>query len=139
MNPERGTTVPLFVNGGGMRGGDVHYSIEACRSSARHARPPLPVLLHPREFPGPWPVAEGGVSVPAELYEVPLDVIRDRFIPAEPPELELSVIEMDDGSSAVAVVLREAPTRRHGADRYRPPADRLLTRPTEPRRGGDTA
>ena len=26
------------------------------------------------------------MSVPGELYEVPLDVIRDRFIPAEPPE-----------------------------------------------------
>jgi hypothetical protein len=47
------------------------------------------------------------VSVPGELYDVPLDVIRDRFIPAEPPELELSVIELDDGGSAVAVVLRE--------------------------------
>ena len=33
-------------------------------------------------------------------------VIRDRFIPAEPPELELSVIELDDGRSAVAVVVR---------------------------------
>jgi hypothetical protein len=103
MNPERGTTVPLFVNGGGMRGGEVHYSIEG-----------LPFLGEARtasRYPGLWLVAEGGVSVPGELYEVPLDVIRDRFIPAEPPELELSVIEMDDGSSAVAVVLREAAHR----------------------------
>ena len=34
-------------------------------------------------------------------------MIRDRFIPAEPPELELSVIELADGSSAMAVILRE--------------------------------
>ncbi len=53
-----------------------------------------------------WPVDEGGVSVVGELYDVPLDTLRDRFIPAEPDELELSVIELDDGSSAVAVVLR---------------------------------
>ena len=57
-------------------------------------------------FPALWPVDEGGTSVVGELYDVPLDTLRDRFIPAEPEELELSVIELADGSSAVAVVLR---------------------------------
>lgn len=52
-------------------------------------------------------VAEGGVSVPGELDLVDLDVIRDRFIPAEPAELELGVIELNDGSSALAVVVRQ--------------------------------
>ena len=37
---------------------------------------------------------------------MPLDVIRDAFIPAEPPELELSVVELEDGSSALVVMLR---------------------------------
>ena len=37
---------------------------------------------------------------------MPLDVIRDRFIPAEPPELELGVVELDDGSSALVVLVR---------------------------------
>ena len=121
--------MPLFVNGGGMRGGDVHYSIEGlpflgeARTASRYR-----FFSIRDEFPGLWPVAEGGVSVPGELYEVPLDVIRDRFIPAEPPELELSVIEMADGSSAVAVVLREARTSRHG-----------LTDISEPGAGAPTA
>jgi hypothetical protein len=53
-------------------------------------------------------VDEGGVSVEGELYDVPLEVVRDRFIPAEPPELELSVVELDDGGSAMVVVLRKA-------------------------------
>ena len=69
------------------------------------------------------------MSVPGELYEVPLDVIRDRFIPAEPPELELSVIEMADGSSAVAVVLREVAHE----------AGTGLTDISEPVAGGPTA
>ena len=47
-----------------------------------------------------------GVSVPGELYDVPLTTIRDQFIPAEPAELELGVIELADGESALAVVLR---------------------------------
>ena len=103
------TSVPLFVNGGGMRGGNVHYSIEGLPFLGEARTAPRYRFFSIRdEFPGLWPVAEGGVSVPGELYDVPLDVIRDRFIPAEPPELELSVIELDDGSSAVAVVLREA-------------------------------
>jgi gamma-glutamylcyclotransferase (GGCT)/AIG2-like uncharacterized protein YtfP len=106
------TSVPLFVNGGGMRGGNVHHSIEGLPFLGEARTAPRYRFFSVRdEFPGLWPVAEGGVSVSGELYEVPLDVIRDRFIPAEPPELELSVIEMDDGSSAVAVVLREVAHR----------------------------
>ena len=105
---ENMTTVPLFVNGGGMRGGNVHHSIEGLPFLGEARTAPRYRFFSIRdEFPGLWPVAEDGVSVPGELYDVPLDVIRDRLIPAEPPELELSVIELDDGSSAVAVVLRE--------------------------------
>ena len=83
-------TVPLFVNGGGMRGGNVHHSIAGLPFLGEARTAPRYRFFSVRdEFPGLWPVAEGGVSVPGELYDVPLDVIRDRFIPAEPPELEL--------------------------------------------------
>ena len=105
-------SVPLFVNGGGMRGGEVHHSIEGLPFLGEARTAPRYRFFSVRdEFPGLWPVAEGGVSVPGELYDVPLDVVRDRFVPAEPPELELSVIELDDGASAVAVVLREVAYR----------------------------
>ena len=57
-------------------------------------------------FPAMWLVDQEGVSVPGELYDVPLTTIRDRFIPAEPSELDLGVIELADGESALAVVLR---------------------------------
>jgi len=100
-------SVPLFVNGGGMRGGEVHYSIEGLPFLGEARTAPRYRFFSIRdEFPGLWPVDEGGVSIPGELYDVPLDVIRDRFIPAEPPELELSVVELDDGSSALVVLVR---------------------------------
>jgi hypothetical protein len=100
-------SVPLFVNGGGMRGGEVHYSIEGLPFLGEARTAPRYRFFSVRdEFPGLWPVDEGGVSVPGELYDVPLDVIRDRFIPAEPPELELGVVELDDGSSALVVLVR---------------------------------
>jgi hypothetical protein len=100
-------SVPLFVNGGGMRGGEVHYSIEGLPFLGEARTAPRYRFFSVRdEFPGLWPVEEGGVSIAGELYDVPLDVIRDRFIPAEPPELELGVVELDDGSSALVVVVR---------------------------------
>jgi diadenosine tetraphosphatase ApaH/serine/threonine PP2A family protein phosphatase len=100
-------SVPLFVNGGGMRGGEVHYSIEGLPFIGEARTAPRYRFFSVRdEFPGLWPVDEGGVSIAGELYDVPLDVIRDRFIPAEPPELELSVVELDDGSSALVVLVR---------------------------------
>ena len=100
-------SVPLFVNGDGMRGGSVHPTIaEHPFLGAAQTAPIYRFYSVGDRFPALWPVAEGGVSVVGELYDVPLDTLRDRFIPAEPDELELSVIEMADGSSAVAVVLR---------------------------------
>ena len=102
-------TVPLFVNGEGMSGGQVHYSIEGLPFlGAARTAPRYRFFSVRDEFPALWPVGEGGVSIEGELYEVPLEVVRDKFIPAEPPELELSVVELDDGGSAMVVFLRKA-------------------------------
>jgi gamma-glutamylcyclotransferase (GGCT)/AIG2-like uncharacterized protein YtfP len=103
----RRTLVPLFVNGGGMRGGNVHHTIADQRFlGAAHSAARYRFHSVRDEFPGMEEVAEGGVAVPGELYLVDLDVIRTRFVPAEPAELELGVVELEDGSSALAVVVR---------------------------------
>ena len=102
------STVPLFVNGGGMRGGNVHHSIEGLPFlGAARTAPRYRFFSVRDEFPALWPVADG-YRIEGELYEVPLEVIRDRFIPAEPPELELGVLELDDGGSALVVLMRKA-------------------------------
>jgi gamma-glutamylcyclotransferase (GGCT)/AIG2-like uncharacterized protein YtfP len=91
-----------------MSGGKVHYSIEghpflgAARTAPRYR-----FFSVRDEFPALWPVDEGGVSIEGELYEVPLAVVRDSFMPAEPPELELGVLELDDGGSSLVVLLRK--------------------------------
>ena len=101
------TSVPLFVNGDGMRGGTVHPTIaEHPFLGAAKTAPIYRFYSVGDRFPALWPVPDGGVSVVGELYDVPLDTLRERFIPAEPEELELSIIQLADGSSAVAVVLR---------------------------------
>jgi hypothetical protein len=99
--------VPLFLNGEGMRGGRVHPHIAHYRflGEARTA-PRYRFYVYEDRFPALWPVAEGGVSVPGELVELPLESVRDEFLPVEPPELELGVVELADGAAALAVLLR---------------------------------
>ncbi len=107
MTDARPTTVPLFVNGEGMRGGSVHHSIEAHPFLGEAVTAPRYRFWSVGgRFPALTPVEDGGVPVPGELYDVPLTVVRDAFMPAEPPELELGVIELADGSAALAVLLR---------------------------------
>jgi hypothetical protein len=111
VSDPRPISVPLFVNGEGMRGGSVHHSIEAHPFLGEVATAPRYRFWSVGgRFPALSPVsdgeADGGVSVPGELYDVPLSVVRDAFMPSEPPELELGVIELADGSAALAVLLR---------------------------------
>ena len=101
-----GPTAPLFVNGEGMRGGSVHHNIAGYPFLGHVWTAPRYRFFSIRdEFPALLPTAVNGVSVPGELYDVPLAVIRDKFMPDEPEELELAVIELSDGA-ALAVVLR---------------------------------
>ena len=103
----RTVVVPLFLNGEGMRGGRVHPQIARYRflGEARTA-PRYRFYVYEDRFPALWPVGDGGLSVPGELIELPLEAVRDEFLPVEPPELELAVVELADGSASLAVVLR---------------------------------
>lgn len=107
----------LFVNGGGMSGGELHHNIAdhpfiAAVRTAPHYR----FYSVRDEFPGIVLAEPGqGAAVVGELYDVPLATLREKFIPDEPAELELSVIELDDGSSVLSMVLRpgEAESGKH--------------------------
>ena len=104
---EGGVTVPLFLNGEGMRGGRVHPSIAHYTFLGEvQTAPRYRFYACEGGFPALWPVTERGVSVPGELYALPLEAVRDEFMPVEPPELELAVIELADGSASLAVQLR---------------------------------
>jgi hypothetical protein len=51
-------------------------------------------------------VDSDGVEVSGEAYDLPMEVLRDSLLPAEPAELELGVIELADGRPCLAMVLR---------------------------------
>ncbi len=107
--------VYLMTNGEGMRGGRLHHNIEG-HPFVGEARTAAKYRLHSvrDEFPGLCPAGPGaGGSVRGELYDVPLEVLRDRFLPDEPPELELGVVELADGRATLCMVLRPGERDRH--------------------------
>lgn len=98
----------MFLNGEGMRGGSAHASIEGVPLAGERRTAPRYRFYSVRdEFPGLYPVAEGGGAVLGELYDVPMGPLR-ALLATEPPELELSIIELADGELSFAMVLREA-------------------------------
>jgi gamma-glutamylcyclotransferase (GGCT)/AIG2-like uncharacterized protein YtfP len=106
--------VYLMTNGEGMRGGRLHDNIaEHPFVGERRTAAKYRFYSVRDEFPGIAPVNEGGGSVRGELFDVPLEVLRDRFLPAEPAELELGVIELEDGTATLSMVLREGERDRH--------------------------
>ena len=107
--------VYLMTNGEGMRGGSVHHTIaDQVFVGERTTAPKYRFFSVRDEFPGIEPVGDGsGASVSGELYDVLLEVVRDRFLPDEPPELELGVVELDDGTAALSMVLRPGESGRH--------------------------
>ena len=100
----------IFLNGGAMRGGPLHAQLKGAplvrtaRSAARYkfysVRDEFPAMDAAQAGDGP------GCVVLGEVYDIPLETLRDHLLPAEPPELELGVIELDDGTGCLATVLR---------------------------------
>ena len=98
----------MFLNGDGMRGGRAHYTIEGVPLVGERRTAPLYRFFSVRdEFPALYPVAEGGQPILGELYDVPMGPLS-ALLATEPPELELSIIELEDGELSFAMVLREA-------------------------------
>jgi gamma-glutamylcyclotransferase (GGCT)/AIG2-like uncharacterized protein YtfP len=99
--------VHLFVNGEAMSGRSIHHAIAGATFLGDVATAPRYRFFSVRdEFPGLFPVEQNGVSVPGELYEVDYATLR-RLLAEEPPELELSIIELADGAGALSMQLRK--------------------------------
>lgn len=97
----------LFCNGGAMRGGNLHHNVSAHPFCGAARTAPHYRLFSVRdEFPALLLIEDGGAAIRGELYDIPIADIRTDFRPEEPAELELTVIELDDGRSVLAVGLR---------------------------------
>jgi len=98
----------MFLNGDGMRGGRAHYTIEGVPLIGERRTAPLYRFYSIRdEFPALYPATEGAAPVLGELYDVPMLQLR-ALLATEPPELELSIIELEAGELSFAMLLRNA-------------------------------
>ncbi len=96
----------MFLNGDGMRGGRAHHTIEGVPLIGERRTAPRYRFYSIRdEFPGLYPDAQGQ-PVLGELYDVPMGPLR-ALLATEPPELELSIIELQAGELSFAMVLRD--------------------------------
>lgn len=102
-------TVKMFVNGQAMSGGTLNHALEDARPLGKVTTAARYRFYAVRdEFPGIYPILEGGAAVPGELYEVSYTTLRDKLLPNEPEELELTLIELEDGTGALSMKMREA-------------------------------
>lgn len=105
---EQSEKVLMFVNGQAMSGGSINFALqEANFLGAANTAAKYRFYSVRDEFPGLWPVEQGGQSIPGELYEVSYAQLRESLLPNEPSELELGVIEMEDGSGSLSMKMRE--------------------------------
>ncbi|TDC19594.1 hypothetical protein E1265_23675 [Streptomyces sp. 8K308] len=140
------STLRMFVNGQAMSGGSLNDALRQARfAGAAHTAAEYRFFSVRDEFPGLHPVPTGGAAIAGEVYEVDYEVLRDRLLPREPPELELGVIRLADGSGSFAMRMRasalDAPgvvdITRHGG--WRAYLSSLPPLDTPPGASGDDA
>lgn len=101
-------TVRMFVNGQAMSGGTLNHALVEATLIGRMTTAENYRFYSVRdEFPGLHPVSEGGVGIPGEVYEVEYAILREKLLPNEPDELELTIIELEDGSASLSMKMRE--------------------------------
>jgi hypothetical protein len=99
----------MFVNGQGMSGGEFNDSFaEAVFLGEVRTAPKYRFYSVRDVFPGLHPAKADGRSVPGELYELPYLMLAERLLPREPGELELTIVELEDGSGALSMRMRDA-------------------------------
>ncbi|OYD70252.1 allophanate hydrolase-related protein [Rhodococcus sp. OK302] len=116
------TTVLMFVNGQAMSGGSLNDALSSARFvGAVRTAPAYRFFSYDDVFPGLAPVEDGGWSVPGEIYEVSYTELREKLLPREPAELELSVIQLEDGRGSLSMVCRSLPSLTDSASEITSP------------------
>jgi gamma-glutamylcyclotransferase (GGCT)/AIG2-like uncharacterized protein YtfP len=98
----------FFICGSALRGQPDHVNLGEARF-VRAARTMPRYRLHSVEdrHPGIYEVAEGGVSIAGEVYELTADQ-HAHLLATEPPDLYEAPIELDDGSRINAMIYPRA-------------------------------
>jgi gamma-glutamylaminecyclotransferase len=94
----------FFICGSALRGQPDHGNLGSARF-VREAKTAPRYRLHSVEdkHPGIYEVAEGGVAIAGEVYELTDEEHRD-LLASEPPNLYEAPVELDDGSTVNAMI-----------------------------------
>jgi gamma-glutamylcyclotransferase (GGCT)/AIG2-like uncharacterized protein YtfP len=101
---ERGGAFPLFVNGTLMRGLGLHGNLKGAQFLGEAVTAPV-YRLHSigGAHPGMFEVAEGGVPIAGELYQISPEVWR-RVAAGEPPGLYKGPVRLADGRTVDGIL-----------------------------------
>jgi len=92
----------MFLTGDGMSGGPLHHHIAGAQLiGARRTAPRYRLYSVRDSYPALKAVSEGGQPVLGELYDVPMGQLFE-LLADEPPELELSIVELAGGETPAA-------------------------------------
>jgi gamma-glutamylcyclotransferase (GGCT)/AIG2-like uncharacterized protein YtfP len=106
----------MFLTGDGMRGGPLHRHIAGAELIGERRTLPRYRFYSVRdEFPALCPVGDGGGPVLGELYEVPMTRLHE-LLAREPPELELSIVELEPDEKSFGMILRRGERGRSFTD-----------------------
>ena len=104
----------FFICGSALRGQPDHGNLSGARF-VREAKTKPIYRLHSVDdnHPGIYEVAEGGVALAGEVYEMS-DEQHAHLLATEPPDLYESPIQLDDGSSVPAMIYPRALIEQRG-------------------------
>lgn len=99
--------VHMFLNGQAMQGGPFHHHLRGAPQLKTTRTAPGYRFFSIRDTcPGLLPDPAVGTSIEGEVYDLPMDVLRDQLLPNEPPELEFGIIKLEDGAPCFSMILR---------------------------------
>jgi gamma-glutamylcyclotransferase (GGCT)/AIG2-like uncharacterized protein YtfP len=106
--------VELFVNGTLMRGLELHRNLEGAEFLGEfRTAPRYRIYSIDDRHPGMFEVEAGGISVPGELYRMPVEVWQ-RVEAGEPPHLYKGPVALEDGRVVDGILYpREVAEGRH--------------------------
>ncbi|RKE22501.1 gamma-glutamylcyclotransferase [Streptomyces sp. TLI_171] len=102
----------IFFNGQAMTGGPFHAKVEGLLIGPARTAPGYRFFSIRDECPGLLADPSVRTAIEGELYDVPLERLRDEILPGEPLELELGVIELADGTASLSMLLARGQLER---------------------------
>ncbi|MEU3567508.1 gamma-glutamylcyclotransferase [Kitasatospora sp. NPDC036755] len=102
----------IFFNGQAMVGGPFHAKVSDALIGPARTASGYRFFSIDDVCPGLLRDPAVDTAIEGELYDISLERLRDVILPGEPRELELGVIELEDGSACLSMLLARGEVER---------------------------